>query len=268
MSNPQENNIGLVAGGLIGLGCLTALGVGLITLPVAIGIGAVVAGGFGAKELINMRGEKKAIDPNQARYEKAPQQGFKEVNQERGSLNEDQHEGKRIGEEIALEHLLNPRTTKTNSRIIQKYQLEEIKQNLSPQQKKNANFKLRVAQAAKELAINFTDKPTISTDMLEDYKKDFIKKAIYINENTTSSKTGKNIINSVKLKAIRKNVTIQLATNEYNITTIPERLRENAIATSAFDEVANVITAHQQKPSSNLGSPSVKQERRENIILL
>ena len=142
----KENNIGLISGGAIGLGCITALGVGLITLPVAIGIGAVVAVGFGAKELMNMREEKKAIDPNQARYEKASGQGFKEFNQGRGSLNEEQIEekkaidegkrmGKKIGEEIARENLTQPTITKKHSAIVQEYQREANKQNLSPQKK-------------------------------------------------------------------------------------------------------------------------------------
>ena len=225
-----ENNIGLITGGIIGIGCITALGLGIITLPVAIGVGAVVAVGFGAKELINMREDKKAIDPNQARDEKAPQQGFKEVNQRRGPLNEAHYEGKRIGEEIALEHLSNPRTTTTNSQIIQKYQLEAKKQNLSPQETKDANYKLIVAQTAKELAIDFTTKNAeFSKSMLEAYKQD---------------------------KYFKKNVAIIKKSEPYTINL--KALRENTIAESAFDEVVKVIAEHKQRPSSDPQSPIVR----------
>jgi hypothetical protein len=238
-SNKSENNIGLIASGLIGLGCLTALGAGLITLPVAIGVGLVVVGGFGAKELMNIREEEEkinpvqTIDPFQAKYEKAIQDGFIEINLGRRPLNETQieekkatEEGKRIGEEIAREHLSDPTTTTENSLVIKKYQDlydEEKRKDADSKEAKDAKFKFRVASVAKEIAIDFTKKPQISTDILKAYKQD---------------------------KEFKKEVVSF------------QTLRENAIAKSAFDEVAKVIVKHQQKPSSNLGSPRVNQRSR------
>ncbi len=257
-SNKAENNIGLISGGIIGIGCITALGVGLITLPVAIGVGAVVAVGLGAKELMNIREEKKAIDPNQARYEKASGQGFKEFNQGRGSLNEEQIEekkateegkrmGKKIGEEIAREHLIQPTITTEHSAIIQEYQREAKKQNLSPQEKKDANYKLRVAQVAKELAIDFTTKKAgFSKSMLEAYKQ--------------NEEFNKYVTMDKKAIVMKKKESDQQYTIKES-ELYPKKLitlRENAIATSAFDEVAKVIVEHKQRPSSDPQSPVLR----------
>ena len=187
-SNKAENNIGLIAGGLIGLGYLNALGVGLITLPVAIGIGVVVTGGFGAKELMNMKGEKET----------------KKVDEKRRPSNKAQiEEGKTIGREIAEEYITNPQATIEDSLVVKQYKkLYEEEKNKDPNSQKtiDAKFKLNVAYVAKKIVKDFHEKKEFAHDLLRVYKSN------------------------------------------------PE-FSKIIIAESAFDEVANFITAHQQRSS-------------------
>lgn len=146
-SNKIKNNTGLIGYGLIGLGCITALGVGAISLPVAIGIGAVTFGALGAIELANISKN------NEVEIEEAEAQ--REI-------------GREIGEEIAREHLSDPATSTENSSVIKKYR------NLYEEEKrKDAKFKFRVAYVAKEIAIDFTRRDGFPyPKMLEAYKGD------------------------------------------------------------------------------------------------
>jgi hypothetical protein len=236
-SNKSENNIGLIASGLIGLGCLTALGVGAIALPVAIGIGAVTFGALGAIELTNMSKNNKVEIKSEvfsqfdSRIASAiPIKERSDIGSESPKIDwnktsKEINAGREIGRKIAEEHLSDPATTIENSSVIKKYQNlceKEERKNTNSQEAKDAKFKFRVAYVAKEIAIDFT-KNTEPTEMLEAYKQD----------------------------------------NEFKkVGSSFQTLRENAIAKSAFDEVAKVIAKHQQKPSSNLGSPRVNQWSR------
>ena len=234
-SNKSENNIGLIASGLIGLGCLTALGVGAIALPVAIGIGAVTFGALGVIELANISKnnevEIKSEEVSQfdSRIASAiPIKERSDIGSESPKIdwnktskeNAGREIGRKIGREIAQEHLFQPTTE--NSSVIKKYQNlyeEEKRKDANSKETKDAKFKLRVASVATEIAIDFVNNPELSTATLEAYKQD----------------------------------------REF------KTLRENAIAESAFDEVAKVIVEHQQNPSSNPVSPNIYQRRSVNI---
>jgi hypothetical protein len=221
-SNKSENNIGLIASGLIGLGCLTALGVGVIALPVAIGIGAVTFGALGVIELANISKnnevEIKSEEFSQfdSRIASAiPIKERSDIGSENPKIDwnktSKENAGREIGRKIAQEHLSDPRTTKENSLVIEKYQdlyEKEKRKDANSKETKDAKFKLRVASVAKEIAKDFHEKKGFAHNLLKTYKSDL-------------------------------------------------EFSNKIIALSAFDEVAKVIVEHQQNPSSNLGSPRV-----------
>ncbi len=252
-SNKAENNIGLVAGGLIGLGCLTALGVGLITLPVAIGIGAVVAGGFGAKELMNMREEKKAIDPNQEKNGKEIEDGYKKIGKksdqiaEKKAITKEEKIGKRMGRAIAEEYLENP---DEKSKIIEEKlnQLMKLMNNPNSKNKEDLEYQFKIFNSASILASFFNKDSSHAPELLEAYKKNsqlFVEK--------TEPEIAEQLRNPPDFKEnLKKNRLNGYSTYNINGKIIAER---QAIAESAFDEVAYVITAHQQRPSPAPQSP-------------
>ena len=252
MSNPQENNIGLVAGGLIGLGCLTALGVGLITLPVAIGIGAVVAGGFGAKELMNIREEKKAIDLNQAKNEKEIPNSYKKIGKksdqiaEKKAITEEEKIGKRMGRAIAEEYLENP---DEKSKIIEeKYnQLMKLMNNPNSKNIEDLEYEFKIFTFASTLASFFDKDSSHAPELLEAYKKNpqlFVEK--------TEPEMAEQLGITKSFEDLKKDLR-KIRLKEYS--THKETAKRQAIAESAFDEVAYVIKEHKQRPSPAPQSP-------------